>query len=222
MNLQEVLAELESLTHERTRALNLKNGIGENQYGVKLGDIRKVAKKVKNKHELALELWETENFDARMLALLIIKPTSLHADELDVMVRAVKHVRVADWINAYVVKVHPDNEALRQKWMKDEDPMASRAGWNLTAIRVVKQPEILDFSALLDRIEGDMLSASEEAQWTMNVCLGEIGIHHPEFRERAIQIGEKLGVYRDYPVSKGCVSPFVPIWVNEMVSRQQK
>jgi len=26
--------------------------------------------------------------------------------------------------------------------------------------------------------------------------------------------------YRDYPVSKGCTSPFAPIWINEMVRRQ--
>jgi len=59
-----------------------------------------------------------------------------------------------------------------------------------------------------------------EQQWTMNNCLAGIGIHVPEHRERALAIGEKLGVYRDYPVSKGCTSPFAPIWINEMVRRQ--
>ena len=33
-------------------------------------------------------------------------------------------------------------------------------------------------------------------------------------------IGKKLGVFRDYPVSKGCTSPFAPIWIEEMVRRQ--
>lgn len=42
----------------------------------------------------------------------------------------------------------------------------------------------------------------------------------PEHRKRALAVGEKLGVYRDFPVSKGCTSPFAPIWINEMVSRQ--
>ena len=53
----------------------------------------------------------------------------------------------------------------------------------------------------------------------MNYCLAEIGINFPEHRERAIAIGEKLGVLRDYPVSKGCVSPYAPIWITEMVRR---
>jgi hypothetical protein len=54
----------------------------------------------------------------------------------------------------------------------------------------------------------------------MNFCLGSIGIAFAEHRQRALDIGERLGVYRDYPCSKGCTSPFVPIWINEMVSRQ--
>jgi len=54
----------------------------------------------------------------------------------------------------------------------------------------------------------------------MNSTLAQIGIHHPVYRERALAIGERLGIYRDYPVSKGCTSPFAPIWINEMVKRQ--
>ena len=57
---------------------------------------------------------------------------------------------------------------------------------------------------------------------TINDSLAEIGINHPEFRDRALFIGEKLGIYRDFPVSKGCTSPFAPIWINEMVKRQGK
>jgi 3-methyladenine DNA glycosylase AlkD len=65
-----------------------------------------------------------------------------------------------------------------------------------------------------------MGAAAPEVQWTMNFCLAETGIHFPRYRQRAIAIGEKLGVYRDYPVSKGCTSPFAPIWINAMVRRQ--
>lgn len=40
-----------------------------------------------------------------------------------------------------------------------------------------------------------------------------------ETLEQLITIGETLGIYRDYPVSKGCTSPFAPIWIDAMVSR---
>jgi 3-methyladenine DNA glycosylase AlkD len=65
-----------------------------------------------------------------------------------------------------------------------------------------------------------MADAAPEVQWTMNATLAGIGIHFPKLRKRAIAVGEKLGVYRDHPVSKGCTSPFAPIWIDYMVSRQ--
>lgn len=220
MTLKESLAQLEALGNEKMRTQNTRNGAGDNQFGVRLGEIRKLAKKIKTNHELALALWDTGNIDAQLLAILLIKPKDLSADEMDQMVRSVTFFQVADWINSYVVKKHPDKESLRQGWMTAADPMAARAGWNLTCQRIVKSSEGLDLPALLDRIESEMGTAAPEAQWTMNFCLAEIGINFPEHRERALAIGESLGVYRDYPVSKGCTSPFASIWIKEMVSRQ--
>lgn len=220
MTVQETLKELKALGDEKVRMQNAKRGAGENQFGVKLGDIRSVAKKIKTDHKLAMALWETGNLDARFLATLVIDPKALSAEEMDRMVRSVEFEWVADWLNAYVVKQRADKEALRQKWMADAHPMAARAGWSLTTERIEKSPEGLDLAALLDRIENEMAHAAPEAQWTMNFALAQIGIHFPEHRARALAIGEKLGIYRDYPVSKGCTSPFAPIWIAAMVERQ--
>ena len=196
------------------------DGAGDNQFGVRLGDIRKLAAKIKTSHQLAIALWDTGNIDAQLLAILLIKPNNLSRDETDRMVRSANFVQVADWLNSYVVKNHPDKEALLQAWMEDDDPWAARAGWSLTSGRIARSPDGLNLTALLDRIESEMGSAASEVQWTMNFCLAGIGIHFPKHRKRAIAIGENLGIYRDYPVSKGCTSPFAPIWINEMVRRQ--
>ena len=221
MTVKEILAQLEALGDEKLRAQNKKRGAGDNQFGVKMGDIRTLAKKIKTNHELALELWDTGNIEARQLAILIIVPKKLSIDELNEMVRSEKYVWVADWLYSYVIKEHPEKEKLRTEWMKTKDVMAARAGWSLTAGCVVRSPEVLDLPALLDRIESEMPKAAPEVQWTMNTTLAQIGINHPKLRKRAFAIGEKLGIYRDYPVSKGCTSPFAPIWINEMVSRQK-
>jgi 3-methyladenine DNA glycosylase AlkD len=226
MALKEVLAKLESLGDEKRRAFNIKNGAGKmKHFGVATGDIRALAKKIKTDHDLALQLWKTGNIDAQLLAILLMKPKSLSAAELDKMVRDARFMWVADWLNAYIVKEQPlaDREMLRTKWMEDDDGWAARAGWNLTASRISKggkEVDGLDLPALLDRIESEMADAPPETQWTMNNTLTAIGIHHARHRKRAIAIGEKLGIYRDYPVSKGCTSPFAPIWINEMVRRQ--
>ena len=221
MKLKEALAQLKALGNESVRARNARSGAGDDQFGVQMGDIRKLAKKIKADHEFGLELWATGNLDARLLAVLLISPKKLTSKELDGMVRAATFPWLADWLNSYVVKEHADKEALREKWMKAKDPMAARAGWNLTAERVARSPEGLDLVALLDRIESEMGKAPSAAQWTMNSCLVQIGVHFPAQRKRAIAIAESLGIYRDYPVSKGCTSPFAPVWIDYMVRRQK-
>jgi 3-methyladenine DNA glycosylase AlkD len=223
--LEEAMRQLKSLGNEGVRAQNAKSGplgrgAGDNQFGVSRGDVRILAKKIKTNHDLALALWKTGNVDSQFLAALLIKVDQLSADELERMVKSLTYIWVAEWFYSYVIKEHPDKETLRTKWMKSDDRWTARAGWQLTAGRVVKSPEGLDLDALLDRIEKEMPAAAPEVQWTMNMCLAEIGIHFPKLRKRALAIGEKLAVFRDYPVSKGCTSPFAPIWINEMVRRQ--
>ena len=226
MTVKEVLAQLKSMGDEARRAYNAKVGpggvpwAGENQFGVKHGDIRTFAKKIKTDHDLALKLWDTGNDEAQLLATLIIKPKALSADELDRLTRSTTCAYVAEWLNNYVVAQHPQKEALREKWMKDKDRWAARAGWHLTASRVNKDADGLDLAALLDRIEKEMPKAKPEVQWTMNNTLAAIGIHHPKHSKRAIALGEKIGLYRDWPVSKGCTPPYVPVWVDFMVKRQ--
>lgn len=220
MTLKDALAKLEALGDEKLRAQNAKRGVTGPQYGAKLGDIRRIAAKIKTDHALALALWETGNFEARLLAILILKPEDVSATELDRMVKAARIPQLADWLNAYIVKEHPEKETLRQKWMTAKDPWAARAGWNLTAGRIARSPDGIDLEALLDRLAAEMPTADPATQWTMNSCLAGIGIHHPRLRKRAVTLGESMGIYRDYPVSKGCTSPFAPIWIAEMVRRQ--
>ena len=221
MTVDEILALLKSMSNEKMLALNKKNGAGENQFGVKLGDIRNLANKIKTNHDLGVLLWKTKNIDARLLATLVIKPAALSATALDEMVKSIDLPQLADWFNAYILKEHPAKDALREKWTVSKNVWAARAGWSLTAGRIARDPKGLDIDNILTRLENDMPKAAPEVQWTMNTALAQIGINHPQYRHRAIQIGENLGIYRDYPVSKGCTSPYAPVWIDEMVKRQK-
>jgi 3-methyladenine DNA glycosylase AlkD len=230
MTVKEVLAQLKSLGDEARSKHNIKAGAPENQFGVKLGDLRTVAKKIKTDHALAVKLWETGNVEAQLLATLICKPKSFSLDEIDAMTRSTTCTQVAEWLNSYVVSQHPEKDTLRVKWMKDKDRWAARAGWHLTASRINKgggkdaddSGSKIDLSALLDRIEKELPKAKPEVQWTMNNTLAAIGIKHEEHRVRAIAIGEKIGLYSDWPVSKGCTPPYVPVWIAAMVKPRKK
>jgi 3-methyladenine DNA glycosylase AlkD len=225
MTLSEVLAQLESLKSGKVRDINVnvtgaKKESGTQVPSVKMGDLRVLAKQIKQDHALGLQLWDCGDIDAQLLGILLLSPKRLITEELDSMVCSVKSTQLADWLNSYVVKLHPGKEDLREGWMDSDHEMARRAGWSLTTERVIKRPEGLDLDGLLTRLESSMGREVATVQWTMNYCLAEIGINFAEHRSRAIAIGEALGLFRDYPVSKGCTSPFVPIWIAEMVRRQ--
>ena len=214
---QEVLAELSALEDPRMREANEKRG---DDHGVNLTKLRAVAKRLKTQQDLARGLWATGNTAARLLALLICRPKAFEQDELDTMLRESRAPKVHDWLVNYVVKKSPHAEELRVKWTADADPVAASAGWALTTERVAKKPEGLDLPGLLDTIEAEMKDAPDRLQWAMNHCLAQIGIEHPEHRARALDIGERLEVLKDYPTPPNCTSPFAPSWINEMVRRQ--
>ncbi|MFF1829185.1 DNA alkylation repair protein [Paenarthrobacter sp. NPDC058040] len=212
-----VLAELASLEDPRSREVNQKHG---DDHGVNLSKLRAVAKRLKTQQDLAKELWATDDTAAKLLSLLICRPKAFGRQELDAMLRAARTPKVHDWLVNYVVKKSPHAEELRRAWFDDPDPVVASAGWALTSERVVKTPGGLDLEGLLDVIEQHMKDAPERLQWAMNTCLAQIGIEHPELRARALDIGERLEVLKDYPTPPNCTSPFAPSWINERVRRQ--
>ncbi|GAA5020894.1 DNA alkylation repair protein [Streptomyces siamensis] len=216
--LAEVMAELSELEDPKTRAVNERHG---DDHGVNLSKLRALAKRLKTQQDLARRLWGTGDTAARLLALLICRPKAFERDELDAMLRAARTPKVHDWLVNYVVKKSPHAEELRLAWTADPDPVVASAGWALTTERVAKKPEGLDLSGLLDVVEAEMKDAPDRLQWAMNHCLAQIGIEHAEYRARAVDIGERLEVLKDYPTPPGCTSPFAPVWIDEMVRRQR-
>jgi 3-methyladenine DNA glycosylase AlkD len=215
--LKQVMRELAALEDPKMREANERQS---DDHGVNLTRLRELAKRLKTQHELALELWATGDTAARLLSTLVCRPKAFSAAEFNAMIRDVRSPKLLDWFIVNVVKPGRHAEELRLGW-KDGGDLVGRAGWSLTTERVVKDPECLDLDALLDQIEKGMKQAPALKQWAMNHCLAEIGIHHPEFRARAIGIGERLAVLIDYPASPGCTPPYAPIWIAEMVRRRE-
>lgn len=217
MTASDVLAELAALEDPKMRAANERRG---DDHGIHLSKMRALAKTVGTDQALARELWATGETPARLLSLLLCRPREFTADELDGMLRDTRPPKVNEWFLSYVAKKSPLAEQLRVHWFGDADPTVNAAAWALTAERVVKKPEGLDLDHLLDLIERDMKDAPERLQWAMNDTLAQIGIHHPDRRRRALAIGNELQVLADYPTAPGCVSPFAPVWIEEIVRRR--
>ncbi|WP_147917011.1 DNA alkylation repair protein [Ruania zhangjianzhongii] len=217
-NVADVLKELAALEDPAVRAVNERHG---DDHGVNLTKLRAVAKRLKTNQELAVGLWRSGDSAARLLALLICRPKAFGREDLDQMLRAARTPKVHTWLVNYVVKKNPHAEDLRLTWLADPDPQVASAGWALTSDRVAKKPDGLDLPGLLDQVETELADAPDPLQWSMNETLATIGIHHPGERGRAVAIGERLEVLKDYPTSPGCTSPYAPTWIAELVRRRE-
>ncbi|MGB4135011.1 MAG: DNA alkylation repair protein [Microbacterium sp.] len=212
-----VLADLAALEDPKARAVNERHG---DAHGVNLTKLRGVAKAAGTSTPLARELWDAGDVAGQLVALLVVKPRELTADEIDRMLRSTASAKAHDWLVSYVAKKSPLAEELRTRWSDDADPDVRAAAWSLTSMRVAKEPDGLDLDGLLDRIERELKDAPSREQWAMNETLAYVGIHDPSRRERAVEIGNRLQVLADYPTPPNCTSPFAPLWIAEMVRRQ--
>ena len=71
MQLAEIMQQLEAWGSEQTKKTLMRHGAREPLFGVKVGDLKKIEKKVKKNHQLAMQLYDTGNADAMYLAGLI-------------------------------------------------------------------------------------------------------------------------------------------------------
>jgi len=117
----------------------------------------------------------------------------------------------------------PYADTLRQRWMDSTVEMTGRAGWNLMIASVGHDgPANIDYDAVLQQIETEMEYAPKRKQDVMNQCLVEIGIQYPDYRQRCIAIGERLGRLDNTPVPKGCVSSYAPEWIAAVLQRKER
>lgn len=187
---------------------------------------RALAKELGKNGALAAELWNSGRFSARMLSFLILDLKSVDVARMERMIADLESVegkeqsQLLDWLIANVIMKKAALKSETEKWRDDPSTLRQRTFWSVQARSVRGGNHALN-EELLAHIEGALATAPEKVQWNMNWCAAQIGIADERLRERALALGE-LGLYRDYPVPRGCTSPFLPLWINSVVGKQAK
>ena len=64
------------------------------------------------------------------------------------------------------------------------------------------------------------LTTTEIVKYAMNRAMVEIGINYPSLTQRILTNSERLGVYKEVMVAKGCTSPYAPDWIHAVLRRK--
>ncbi len=193
----------------------------------KLGDLRKIAKDIKKNHVLAMELWKTEEFLPRLLAILLMDKKLLSQDMLNKLDEDMKiHTfdernNLMDWLMANQLTKDKKNIELMVSWENSHSALQRRAFWYYQArLRWTGQRPPDNTADLLSKIEANITKEEPEVQWAMNFTAGWIAVYDEMYRARCIELGKKTGLYKDEMVSKGCTPNYLPEFITIEVNKR--
>ena len=194
--------------------------LGQINTKTKLGDLRKIAKDIKKDHALAMELWSTERFFPRLLAILIMDAKRVSQDFINELDRDMRthpldeRNQLMDWFMANQLVKDKKTIALIESWENSLSPLQRRIFWYYQArLRWTGQTPPANTPELLTKIEANIAKEEPEVQWAMNFTAGWIGVHEKQYRNRCVTLGEKTGLYKGEMVSKGCTPDYLPEFI---------
>ena len=221
--LNEIMTELESLGTEQTRKTLRRHGVGENQFGVLFSALGKLKKRIKTDHDLALELWETGNYDARLLATMIADPKKANSTMLDRWANDLANYSLADALSTYV-ETTPIAREKAEQWIKSDNEWIATAGWNVLGALTVTEPALPDayFEPYLAQIERDLHGSKNRVRYAMNNVVIAIGVRSDALEPEAIATAERIGtVVVDHGLTN-CKTPDAVPYIQKTKAYREK
>ena len=197
--------------------------------GIKLGDLRNIAKEIKKDHNLAMELWSTGKFMPRQLAILIFDKKLLTQEVINSLDNDMqthkedKKLQLMDWLMANQLMKDKNTIALIESWAESPSSLQRRAYWYYQArLRWTGQIPPENTTKLLAVIEAEIEKEVPEVQWAMNFTAGWIGVYDKQYRKQCVALGEKTGLYKNEMVSKGCTPNYLPDFIKIEAGKREK
>jgi 3-methyladenine DNA glycosylase AlkD len=112
--------------------------------GVRMGDIQKIARLLGRDHGLALALWTTDVYEARMLSAYVDEPDRVTPAQMDAQARDFDNWAICDTLCFALWVRTPHAFAKIRKWAGRKDEYVKRAAFALLASMALKHKDSTD------------------------------------------------------------------------------
>jgi len=223
MTKEQVMKELEKKGSESIRKIFQNHGNSGPMYGVKVGDLKIIQKKVKKDHQLAMDLYSTGNYDAMYLAGLIADESKMSKKDIQHWAEKSTSKGISEYTVAWVAAESDYGWELGMKWIDSPQENIASAGWNtLSGVIAMKPDNELDMATinkLLQRIVKEIHAAPNRVRYTMNGFVIGVGGYIKELTKDAIEIAKKIGdVYVDME-GTACKVPSAADYIKKMEAK---
>lgn len=166
----------------------------DNASGVSVEDIRRLAKEIGRDHQLALALWETGSYEARMLTPFIDEPTRVTPAQMDRWCRDFDSWAICDALCFHLFDKTPHAWSKIAKWSDSRAEFVRRAGFALLASvalhdKTAPDRPFLDSLQLIERAATDDRNFVKKA---VSWALRGIGKRNPNLHAAAVTLAHRL------------------------------
>lgn len=190
-------------------------------FGIGLTQLRKLAKTVGRSHELAQQLWQSDWYDVKVIALLIDEPKKITKEQAEAQVEALEGGYLAHVFSSCDATLAKTSFAieLSDEWIQSEDEVRQRCGYGLlyetSKSKKKSAPDNDYFIAHIKQIEQNYSKASINILMAMAGALNGMGVRNIELHKKALPLAKKIGPINfddkcdPYDVAKNLTSDYV-------------
>jgi 3-methyladenine DNA glycosylase AlkD len=197
MTAKDVMEELKSFGSEGIKKVLRNHGVKEPFFGVKVGDMKTIQKRIKKDYQLALDLYDTGNYDAMYLAGLVADDAKMTRKDLNRWVKTASGGALASATVPWVAAGSDHGYEVALEWIESEQENVAAAGWaTLSSLVALKADDDLDrngLKRLLDRIQKTIHDVPDDVRLAMNGFVIALGTYVRELSDLAVQAAAKIG-----------------------------
>lgn len=224
MAAKEILEELKPLGRASYKRVLVKNhGVQEPCFGVPISELKKIQKRIKKDYQLALDLYDTGNYDAMYLAGLIADDARMTKRDLQRWVEKAYAGSLPGSTVPWVAAGSPHGRAMALKWIESAKELVAASGWaSLSSLVSLKSDADLDLGELkrlLQRVQRTIHQAPDVVRYQMNSFVIVVGSYVPSLTDFAIRTGEEIGPVTADLGDNDCQVPFAPDYIRKVQQR---
>lgn len=222
LTFDETMAALAAAGSAQTCKTYARHGAEGPMFGVSFATLKTLVKRIGANQPLAQALWETDNHDARMLALKVADPALITLAELRGWAATGRIKMCANYL-AQLAAESPHGRELARTWLGSQRAELRRVGWSLVGALAMIDAEMPDawFADQLQVIEQTLHAAPSEEREAMNHAVIAIGCHSAASRALASATAERIGPVEVDHGDTACKTPdacayIEKTWVHSM------
>jgi 3-methyladenine DNA glycosylase AlkD len=164
-------------------------------FGVPMASIQKLAKGLGRSHELALALWATGVYEARILVSYVDEPARLTPKQMDAYARDFDNWAVVDTLCFKLFDQTPHAWAKVEQWTKRREEFVKRAGFALLACLALhtkggdNAPFLRALALIGNGASDERNFVKKGVSWALRAIGGK---RDPALKSAAIEVAERL------------------------------